>query len=238
MISTPAILLPADEAERLRTLHRYDILRSLQEELFDELAALAARVFNLPIAYISLIDRDAATYKATFGFPLLPPQPRVSMLCAVAVKENQVVVYHDLAATTPTPANAVALQRALDNQARFYAGAPVRMPDQHSIGALCVVGPQARVFSADEQNVLERLADVVGLAVAVRHQCLQHATHGPSRWQMVQAELRDEVYALGALVRYLTARYGTAQPMPQDILDPVVRRLNDLRDILEDYWQG
>jgi GAF domain-containing protein len=238
MISTPAALLPGDETERLRTLHHYTILRSLQEEVFDELVALTARVFNLPIAYISLIDRDEASYKATHGFPLLPPQPRVGMLCAVTVRANQVVVYHDLAAATPTPVDAVALQRSLDNFARFYAGAPLRMPDQHSIGALCVVGPQPRSFSPDEQVVLERLAMVVALTIVVRHLCLQQYPHGADRWQAVQAELRDEVYALRALVRYLAARYGTAEPMPKDILHPVMRRLNDLRDILEEHRQG
>lgn len=235
MISTPAALLPAEEAERLRTLHHYDILRSLQENVFDELAALTALVFNLPISYISLIDRNEAVYKAVHGLPLLPPQPRVNMLCAVAVKENHVVVYHDLAAAVPSAADAVAIQRALDARARFYAAAPLRMPDQRSIGALCVVDQQARVFSSAEQDVLEYLAGAVSLTIAVRHLCLSQPTVGADRWQAVQAQLQDEVYALGALVRYLTARHGIHVPVPDDILRPVMRRLNDLHDILQDY---
>ena len=235
MIPTPTILLPTDEAERLRTLHYYDILGSLQEDVFDELAVFAARVFNLPIAYISLIGEDEATYKAAHGFPLLPPQPRVSMLCSMAVKENQLVVYHDLASATPTAADKVALERALHHQARFYAGAPLRLSDEHSIGALCLVGLQPREFSASEQQVLERIAGLVSLTIAVRHVCLNHPIFGPDRWQTVRAQVRDEVYALGALMRYLTTRYGIHVPVSEDILQPVVRRLNDLRNILENY---
>ena len=49
------------------------------------MAVFAARVSDLPIAYISLIGENEATYKAAHGFSLLPC---VSMLCSMAVKEN------------------------------------------------------------------------------------------------------------------------------------------------------
>ena len=99
------------------------------------MAVFAARVIDLPIAYISLIGENEATYKAAHGFPLLP---RVSMLCTMAVKENQVVVHHGhgLASVTPTGADKVALERTLYNQARFYAAAPLLLSDEHGIGAL------------------------------------------------------------------------------------------------------
>ena len=97
------------------------------------MAVFAARVSDLPIAYISLIGENEATYKAAHGFHLLPC---VSMLCSMAVKENQVVVYYGLASATPTAADKVALERALYNQARFYAAAPLLLSDKYSIGAL------------------------------------------------------------------------------------------------------
>jgi hypothetical protein len=36
-------------------------------------------------------------------------------------------------------------------------------------------------------------------------------------------------------VRYLTTRYGTLVPVPDDVLQPVMRRLADLRNILETH---
>ena len=235
MIPTPAALLPANEAERLRTLYHHDILQSLQEGVFDELAELAARLFNLPISYISLIGEHESVYKATYGFAPLPPQPRVDMLCAVAVRQNQVVVYHDLRAAMPTTADAAALARAVAHQARFHAAAPLRLAEEHSIGALCLVGPQPREFSLAEQQTLDYLAGVVSLAIAVRHVCRSHPALGEARWDVVGTQLREEVSALGALVRYLKDRYGRPVPIPKEVLLPVERRLTDLRNLLEAY---
>jgi len=235
MVATPAMLLPANEAERLRSLHQYEILHSLQEDLFDELVVLAGALFRLPIAYVSLVDAERVHYKATYGFPLIPPNLRAELLCAQVVRHGRVVVYHDLAAATQTLLDAAAIQNCLAHQARFYAGAPLRMPDQHIIGTLCLVGQQPRDFSPDEQQLLEELAAIVSRAIVVRHHCHHTLVLGQGRWQATQREARDEVHGLGALVRYLAARYGPAVPVPEEVLQPVRRRLHDLRAILQDY---
>lgn len=234
MVATPAMLLPANEAERLRSLHRYDILHSLQEVLFDELVLLAGAVFRLPIAYISLVDAERVHYKASYGSPLPPPTPRAGLPCAQVVKHGRVVLYHDLAEAAQTPLDGAAIQNCLNQGVRFYAGAPLRMPDQYIIGTLCLVDQQPRDFSADEQHLLEDLANIVSHAIVMRHHCHSSPKLGKAQWQAIQQSARDEVYGLGALVRYLTARYGPAVPVPEEVLQPVRRRLHDLRAILHE----
>ena len=228
------MLLPTNEAERLRSLHRYDILHSLQEVVFDELVLLAGTLFRLPIAYITLVDAERVHYKASYGSPLPPPTPRAGLPCAQVVRHGRVVLYRDLAEATPTPLDAAAIQNCLTQGVRFYAGAPLRMPDQHIIGTLCLVDQEPREFSADEQHLLEELADIVSHAIVVRHYCHRAPLLGEARWQAIQQSARDEVYGLGALVRYLTARYGPAVPVPEEVLQPVRRRLYDLRAILHE----
>ncbi len=234
MTATPAILLPANEAERLRSLHQYEILHALQEELFDEMVVLAGAAFRLPIAYVSLVDAERVHYKATFGLPPLPPNPRAELLCAQVVKHGRVVVYHDLAAAARTPLDDAAIQKCLDQGMRFYAGAPLRMPDQHVIGTLCLAGPQPREFSDEEQQLLEELVGIVSQAIVVRYHCHRTLALGPAQWQALAQAARDEVYGLGALVRYLTARYGPAVPVPEEVIRPMRRRLHDLRAIMQD----
>lgn len=232
MLSTPIELLPANETARLYALHQVDILHSQQEGVFDELATLVAAIFNLPIAYISLVAEHESQCKAAHGVVMPPPQPRAMTLCSVVVRENQMVVYQDLAVAAPTPATDSAIAWALDHQARFYAAAPLRLADEHSIGALCLVGQQPREFSAAEQQVLEHLAGIVSLVITVRHLCRRQPN---ARWAEVHALLQDEAHALGTLVRYLTTRYGSHVPVPTEVLQPIMRRLADLRNILEKY---
>jgi transcriptional regulator with GAF, ATPase, and Fis domain len=234
MIATPPTLLPADETARLHSLHSYSIVQSLQEEIFDEIVALLANLFRLPIAYVGLMEADHLSYKAAYGFPRQVARPRSGSLCALVVKYNRVVVYHDLAETPQTSLNALAIQNSLAHNVRFYAGVPLRMPDHRTIGTLCLAGQQPREFSAAEQQLLEVVAEVVSHAIAVRSHCHANSLRD-NHWLEIQTQARDEVYALGALVRYLSARYGTSTPVPEEILQPVTRRLHDLRAILQEY---
>jgi len=234
MIATPPTLLPADETARLQSLHSYTIVQSLQEEIFDELVALLANLFRLPIAYVGLMEADQLSYKAAYGLPRQAVHPRAGTLCAQVIKYNRVVVYHDLAETPQTSLDALAIQNSLAYKVRFYAGAPLRMPDHRTIGTLCLAGQQPREFSSAEQQLLETVADIVSHAIAVRSYC-NSSNAGDIRWLEIRTQARDEVYALGALVRYLSARYGTATPVPEEILQPVMRRLHDLSAILQEY---
>lgn len=72
-------------------------------------------------------------------------------------------------------------------------------------------------------------------AIEVRFHCQSTPALGNACWHSMQLQARDEVHALGALVRYLAARYGTSTPVPSEILHPVRRRLADLQVILQEY---
>nr|GFD51845.1 hypothetical protein [Tanacetum cinerariifolium] len=54
-------------------------------------------------------------------------------------------------------------------------------------------------------------------------------------WQVVQRHLVDEIRELVALVRYLSARFGTQVPVSAAVLEPVQRRLHDLGAVLREY---
>jgi len=231
MTATLTSLLPANETERLETLRQYDILHSLQEAVFNEFVGLTARIFNLPISLIALVDGDEVEYKANEGLPGLRSQPRAEALCALAVREHKTVVLTDVAAEQDLTAEAAIA--AEDKNLRFYAGAPLAMPDHRHIGTLCVIDRRPRTFSTDEQRVLEHIASLVARTIAVRHEC--RTSQGEKHWQLVQRQLVDELRELVALVRYLSARFGTQVPVSGAVLEPVQRRLHDLSRVLREY---
>ena len=49
-------LLPDNEAQRLKTLRRYDVLDTPSEQAYDDLTLLAAQICQTPTALVSLID--------------------------------------------------------------------------------------------------------------------------------------------------------------------------------------
>jgi GAF domain-containing protein len=231
MLITP--IAPATEAARLACLRHHDVLPFLRDEVFDEFVGLAARIFSLPISLFNVVDAQQVKTVAHYGLPGATPQPRAEMLCSTVIERNQVVVYHDLTSTTPTPTDAVAIQATLAKRIRFYAAAPVRLTSQYSIGALCLLDQRPREFTTQEQHVLQALADLVSQGIAVRHRCRTTPELGEAHWQRLHTQMQDEIHSLGALVRYLLTRYGTITPVPEEVLHLVLRRLADLRFVLQ-----
>ncbi|MDB5270415.1 MAG: hypothetical protein JWP58_3455 [Hymenobacter sp.] len=234
MPATPASLLPANEPERLQSLRAYDVLPTLTEPLFDEFVALTAQVFSLPISLIAVVEEDEVHYPANHGMPGNDRQPRVEALCSTAIQQARAVVYHDLVLESSATITPEAARAAEKNELRFYAGAPLRLPDQCLIGTLCIIDRQPRTFSADEQQVLDHLAAVVSQAIAVRHACLAQPPAGAAQWERLRTQLQEELRELTALVRYLFTRHGVQTPVPADLLAQVERRLFDLQRLLNE----
>lgn len=226
-------LLPTDETERLETLHRYADDSCLHEPVFDGFIDLAARIFNLPIAFISLVDADEVLYKANHCLPQFMRQPRTASICALTIRYNTPLLFSDLSQQAQhaqlTEAAALAVRA---NGVRFYASIPLRMPDQRPIGTLCLVGYQARSFGPDEQRVLGQLAELIEQTLVIREMCLASNWLGEEHWSRIQTTLTEGLWELAALVRYLLKRSGHRIPVPAEVLEPVSRRLAELHSNL------
>ena len=235
LATKPLPNLSADEAARLHSVRTFEILPALTEPVFDEFVALTARIFSLPISLISVVEEDDVYYPANLGMPGNDQQPRAEALCSTAIALSRAVVYHDLALESSPAIPPAALQAAEHNHLRFYAGALLRLPDQRPLGTLCVIDREPRVFSPDEQRILELLAALVSRTIAVRHLCRLHPKTGEAKWAQLSSELQEEVQAFNALVRYLFARHGTQVPVPSSFLTQVESRIRDLQGLLDDY---
>jgi hypothetical protein len=235
---TPSWLLPLDEAKRLHTLHHYDSKRGLQEPVFAELVSLVARLFSLPIALITLVDAEQVLGQASCGLPGGIRQARAESLCALAIKQNKAVIFTDLAHEVQQQrlsTAAVAVAFAKEKGLRFYAGVPVRMPDQRPIGTLCVSGYEPRIFSVEEQQLLVHFSQVVSTLLVVRHSCKLSTLEGDARWEFILTQTEEEVRELDALVRYLLLRFGSHVPMQPAVLKPLERRLDGLLQFIAEY---
>jgi GAF domain-containing protein len=234
MSTLPSSLLPANEAERLRTLRALDTLPALYEPVFGAFVALTARIFSLPISLIGVVESENVFYPANYGMSGNTRQPRAEALCSTVVLHDQVVVYQDLAWADYHAYTHQAIKTAKANEIGFYAGAPLRLPGQCNVGTLCVIDQGPRVFSASEQRLLEQLAALISHTVVVRHTCQAHGHRDEARWQRIGTLLQEDLLALTALVRYLFNRQGNPIPVPADALAQIEDRLQDLYLVLSE----
>lgn len=230
-------LLTTDEDARLLTLTEYDILHSLREPVFDKFVALAACLFRLPISLIALVGAEEVSYKAALGLPSLTRQERQEAICALVVRQNRAVVFTDLTqAEQYQQLTAAAHANAQRQQLQFYAGIPLRMPDQRAIGTFCIIDRQPREFGLPELRVLELMAHLIERLIIVRHACLASSWLGGAPWQLAQGYVVECLQKLTELTR-ATAQ-TSPDAVPAHMLQAAVRQLNELGAVLAEPLPG
>ena len=158
------ILTAPEEAIRLEALNRYALLDTPPEPEFEQLTVLAAKLFDVPIALVSLVDRDRQWFKSHHGLAVCET-PREQALCAYTIQANQPLIIPD----------ATAHERFANNPLvtgppfiRFYAGAPLTTRGGANLGSLCLIDVVPRSFSDADAAALAQMASVVMAAIEAR----------------------------------------------------------------------
>ena len=146
---------PADEARRLEALHALCILDTAPEERFDRLTRLARLTLDVPVAVVSLVDSDRVWYKSAQGVQERE-NPRELAFCSHTILGDSVFVVPDILEDPRFRELPMAREGM-----RFYAGHPIRSPQGHKVGALCIVDTCPRELSAEQLQVLGDLAAMV-----------------------------------------------------------------------------
>ena len=151
---------PADaagsESERLAALDRYGILDTPREAQFDDIVRLATRLFDVPIAVVSLVADDRQWFKAEIGLGVRETSLDVS-ICKEAMLQPGVFVAPDLSADPRYASHPfVACEKGL----RFYASAKLLTSDGQPLGSVCIIDRKPRPvgLTADQRETLEALA--------------------------------------------------------------------------------
>ena len=157
--------LPSNEAQRLARLRELVVLDSEPEAVFDTIARTASEICGVPIALLTLVDDERQWFKANVGLPGLNETPRDIAFCAHAIGSDQVFEVPD-ATRDARFVNNPLVTAAPD--IRFYAGAPLVLPDGERVGTLCVIDRQAGLLSATQKHMLHSLAEITVQALTMR----------------------------------------------------------------------
>lgn len=147
--------IPVDENERIAIVQELALDDHADLPAFDAICRRAARDFGIPIAGLSLVDRDVVHFLGRRGMPFAT-MPRAESFCSHVLVADEPVVVEDMRLD---PRFADSPYVTGPHGLRFYAGAPVRYGDGVRIGTLCVVDHAPRRFGAAERGHLTRLAD-------------------------------------------------------------------------------
>lgn len=165
------------EELRLATLRRYRILDTEPEEQFDRITRLLSALVDVPIAAVTLVDRDRQWFKSKFGLEI-SETPRSASICAVTMMHNEPLVIEDVAADERFRNNPLVKG---EPGIRFYVGFPIVSPEGMPLGALCGIDRRPRKINEKDLRLIRDLAQLTSEQLQLRSVAMVDGLTGAMR---------------------------------------------------------
>lgn len=183
-----------ESSDRLHALLRTELLDTAAEESFDRLTRLAARLLNVPVSLVSLVDKDRQFFKSQCGLPEPWASARETPLshsfCQHAVAQAEPLIVRD-ARDHPLVSENLAIA---DLNVIAYAGIPLITSGGHVLGSFCAIDSEPRDWTDAEISVLRDLADSVVTEIELRAAIRQ--SERKAKEAEAAARARDEMMAI------------------------------------------
>lgn len=244
-VATPTSA-PPDEARRLAELNAYRVVDSENEEPFDEIVALAAEFFDVPVARINFIDAERQWTKAHVG-DLAIECARGDSFCSHTIRNRtRVLVIEDAHADGRFNQNPFVVG---DPHIRFYAGAPLVTPSGSAVGALCLVDYVPRRLTPREVELLAMLARRVVGELELRRRVLEESAAAAELRELdrlrndfvntVAHEIRNPLTAVRGYSELLrTGSRGALLPQQEEAVAEIEACAKRLLDLVGDLLAG
>ncbi len=168
------------EEKRLKELYSLNLIHTPNEQSFDRITELASRIFQVPIALISLLTEDTQWFKSCIGLTgdLLTERStrRDESICQYVLLDESPLVVEDTLLDPRFKHNPLVVQHHI----RFYAGAPIITKHQNIIGTLCIIDVKPRTLTEAELQTLIDLSSWVKTEIELRTDLLERTMNEQS----------------------------------------------------------
>lgn len=160
-----------DGSRQLSALRQLQILDTQPEAEFDSIAMLAARICNLPAAFMGFSDENRIWFKATVGMAESPREiPGGLSFCRTIHLKDKVFVLEDTHQHPELALNPVLLQLKI----RFLASAEIEDESGLVVGYLCVFDTKPGFLTTSQLQSLHMLAMQASSLLKLRIQLIQN----------------------------------------------------------------
>lgn len=154
-MKTPAP--PKNDPERPAKFRSLNVLDSRPEERFDRLTRIARRLFEVPIALISLIDDKGLWFKSLQGLDTKEIPGDISFW-GHAIRKDDLLIVPDTLLDARFKDKPLVVD---EPRVRFYAGCPLYDPNGARLGSLCLLDRKPRDMGPEDRALMRDLTTIV-----------------------------------------------------------------------------
>ncbi len=227
---TTGTTTPEIEVRRIEALKKYEILDTPPDGSFTHIVELAAKILNVPIAIISLVDTDRIWFKSATGVGDIRQTDRVPGLCASAILSDDLYEVENAITDPRTIANPLV---AGEMGFRFYAAVPLKIREGFNLGTLCLIDTKPRKLNDDERVMLQNLADIVIDQLELRLEARIANTQQHKMLGVVAHELKNAITTIPAYAEILKENC-ISEPENLKLLQHIIRASQKTTHLIEE----
>lgn len=146
------------EAKRLKALQEYpELTNEASDPYLDKIVSFAAKVCEVPIAAISVLDEQRQLFKAIYGLDIQGTERSIAF-CNYTIQQDKLFEVNDAKADRRFRRNPLV---EFEPHIRFYAGVPLVASSGDKLGTLCVIDREPKELSGIQRDLLKTLSSSV-----------------------------------------------------------------------------
>ena len=210
-----------NDPQRLLALNNTGLMDTPREEAFDRLCRLAAKILNVPLTIVSLVNNKKQFFKADYGLPSPFAETRELpidfSLCRYTMAGDSII---------SSDASADSFLKCHPSTVPWGIGSlivlPLITPDNHVLGTFCCIQPTPREWTDFDLEVMKELTASIMTEINLRNQVSKLEVEQNLRDTFIAAMTHD-------LRTPLTVTKLTAQTLAKKYQDdPVVVRSSNM----------
>lgn len=157
------------ETLRLNAMKRY--LKHFPEVTgkLQDIVTLASHMTGVPVAFITLLDKDVQFITVKHGFPV-EQMPRATSFCTHTIEQDDVLVVADAKTDDRFISNPLVVNPP---SVKYYAGVSLKNADGYNVGTLCVMDVQSHQLNEQQLECLKALSrqvtNIMELNLSIDH---------------------------------------------------------------------